>query len=299
MSGFGGGVAVLAAIAALLAAPVVLARHRRQPQEVVTTGSAHGRAGMAIHPWRGHRLTLALAWVLALGVIALGLSYLRSSLPAAAFFLAVGLFFAYLGWCRATGRAGDGTLTLTPEGIHQLWAGSEVFVPWDDVRGLVTSRADFIVETTRPVVPVHHLPPFLSPRRVVTEGAVSLPRRNLPPLPFQEMVELYATSPVARDGLATDDVVRRARDILAEALRTPTPQRRVTAPPVRVLVEFVLQVISWVALAVAGGSLYLIATTGSAPVIDSAPVALVVALASAAVIWVTRRSLYKKQYRGY
>ena len=208
------GIAVLAVIAVLLATPIALARHRRKPEEVVTTGSAHGRPGMAIHPWRGHRFTIVLVWVLALGVTTLGLSFLGSSLYAAAFFIAAGLFFLYLGWARATGRAGDGTLTLTPEGIHQLWAGSEVFVLWDDVRGLVTTRTDLIVETTRPVVPVHHIPPFLSRRSIVTEGAVSLPRRNLPPLPFQEMIELYSTSSAARDGLATDETIERARGIL-------------------------------------------------------------------------------------
>ena len=88
------------------------------------------------------------------------------------------------------------------------------FVPWDDVRGLVTTRADFIVETTRPVVPVHHMPPILSRRRIVAEDAVSLPRRNLPPLPFQEMIELYSTSYAARDELGTGEATERARGIL-------------------------------------------------------------------------------------
>jgi len=214
MSDSAGGIAVLAAIAVLLVAPIALALHRRKPEEVVRTGSAHGRPGMAIHPWRGHRFGIALAAILALGVTTLGLSYLGSSLYAAAFFTAAGLFFLYLGWARATGRAGDGTLTLTPDGIHQLWAGSEVFVPWDDVRGLVTTRTDLIVETARPVVPVHHIPPFLSRRSIVTEGAVSLPRRNLPPLPFHEMIERYSTSSAARNELATDETIERARGIL-------------------------------------------------------------------------------------
>ncbi len=214
MSDTAGGIAVLAVIAVLLAVPIAMALHRRKPDEVVTTGSVHGRPGMAIHPRRGHRLTIGLVWVLALGVTTLGLSYLGSSLYAAALFTAAGLFLLYLGWARATGRAGDGTVTLTPEGIHQLWAGSEVFVPWDDVRALVTTRTDLIVETTRPVVPVHHMPPFLSRRSIVTEGAVSLPRRNLPPLPFQEMVELYSTSSAARDELGTDETIERARGFL-------------------------------------------------------------------------------------
>jgi hypothetical protein len=214
MSDTASGVAVLAVIAVLLVTPVALALHRRPPQEVVATGSAHGCPGMAIHPWRGHGSTVALGWVLAVGVTALGLFYLGSSLYAALVFLAAGMFFLYLGWARATGRAGDGTLTLTPEGIHQLWAGSEVFVPWDDVRGLVTARTDLIVETTKPVVPLHHMPPFLSRRSIVTEGAVSLPRRHLPPLPLQEMIELYSTSSTARDELVTGEAIERARAIL-------------------------------------------------------------------------------------
>jgi hypothetical protein len=214
MSDTAGGIAVLAVIAVLLATPIALALHRRSAQEVVTTGSAHGRPGMAIHPWRGHRLTVVLMWALALGITVLGLYYLGSSLYAAALFIAVGLFFAYLGWARATGRAGDGTVTLTPQGIHQLWAGSEVFVPWDDVRGVVTTRTDLIVETTRPVVPVHHMPPFLSRRSIVTEGAVSLPRRNLPPLPFHEMIQLYTANAAAREELATSEAIERARAIV-------------------------------------------------------------------------------------
>jgi len=208
------GIAALAVIAVLLAAPMALALHRRPPQELVAAGSAHGRPGMAIHPSRGHRSTVALGWVLALGVTALGLFYLGSSLYAAALFLAAGLFFLYLGWARATGRAGDGTLTLTAEGVHQLWAGSEVFVPWDDVRGLVTTRTDFVIETTTPVVPVHHMPPFLSRRSVVTDDAVSLPRRNLPPLPLPEMIELYSTRANAREELATGEAIERARATL-------------------------------------------------------------------------------------
>jgi len=50
MSDTAGGTAVLVIIAVLLATPIALARCRRQPQEVVTTGSAHGRPGMAIDP---------------------------------------------------------------------------------------------------------------------------------------------------------------------------------------------------------------------------------------------------------
>jgi len=78
----------------------------------------------------------------------------------------------------------------------------------------VTTRTDFIVETTRPVVPVHHMPPFLSRRSIVSEGAVSLPRRSLPPLPFQEMIELYSASSAARGELATGEAIERARAIL-------------------------------------------------------------------------------------
>ena len=44
--------------------------------------------------------------------------------------------------------------------------------------------------------------------------------------------------------------------------------------------------------------MYLLMSTGSAPVIDSRPAAVGVLLGSAALIWVTRRTLYKKQYRG-
>lgn len=214
MSDAAGGIAVLGVFALLVATPIALAWHERGPEKVVTTGSAHGHTGMAIHPRRGHPLTAAAMWVFALGVTALGLYFLGSALYAAAFFIAVGLFFVYLAWSRTSGCAGDGTLTLTPEGIHQLWAGSEVFITWDDVRGLVTTRTDFIVETGAPVGPIHHMPPFLSRRSVVTEDAVSLPRRNLPPLPFQEMVELYSRSRAARAELGTDEAIQRTRAML-------------------------------------------------------------------------------------
>ncbi len=80
MSDTAGGIAVLAVIAVLLAVPIAMALHRRKPDEVVTTGSVHGRPGMAIHPRRGHGLTIGLAWVLAFWVTTLGLSYLGSSL---------------------------------------------------------------------------------------------------------------------------------------------------------------------------------------------------------------------------
>jgi len=189
MSDMVSGIAALAVLALLVIAPVALILHRRPPEEVVTTGSVRGQAGMAVHPWRGHRATTPMSWLLAAGVTALGLYYV--------------------------GRSGDGTVTLTPEGLHQLHAGSEVFVPWDVVRGLVTTPTDLIVETTRPVVPVHHMLPWLERRSVVTEDAISLPRRNLPPLPYQEMVELYSTSPAARDELATEEPVRRARGMLS------------------------------------------------------------------------------------
>ena len=67
----------------------------------------------------------------------------------------------------------------------------------------------------------------------------------------------------------------------------------------RFVLEFTLQCIGWALLAIGGGSLHLLATTGSAPAIGSVPLALGVTVGAAAVIWLTRRSMYKKQYRGY
>ena len=212
------GIAALAVLALIVVVPVALSWHRRPPEAVVTQGSARGRAGMAIHPGRGHSAVAPMSWVLAAGVIALGLWYLGSSPYAAVTFIVTGLYLLYLVWARATGRAGDGTLTLTPEGLHQRYSGSDVFVPWDVVRGLVTTRTDFIVETTMPVVPVQHMWSFGWRRSVVTADAISLPRQNLPPLPYQEMVELYSTTPAARDELATEEPVRRARGVLRSTL---------------------------------------------------------------------------------
>jgi len=215
-----GGVAALAVVLGIPVGIILLSRRRRPIEDVVTTGSAHGQTGLAIRPHRGHRLVDVAAVAIVLGVLALGVSYLDSSPYAAGFCFVGGGLMAYIGWARVTGRAGDGTLTLTPEGIHQRYGGSEVFVPWDDVRGLVTTPTDFIVETSRPAVPVHHMLPIFGRRGVVTDEAIGLPHRQLPPLPYQQMVELYSTSPAARDELATDAPVRRAREIL-------------TSPPVR------------------------------------------------------------------
>jgi hypothetical protein len=301
MDSVASGVAALAVLAALVAVPLALSLHRRRVDEVITSGSARGRQGVAIHPWRGHPATRFLSWVLALAVVALGLSYLGTSPFATAVVVAVGAFLLYLSWARATGRAGDATITLTPEGIHQLYAGSEVFIPWDDVCGLVTTPTDLIVETTEPVVPAHHMPPFLGRRTIVAAGAVSLPTRSLAPLPYPEMIELYSTSEPARDELGTDEVVQRTRAALADLLRqSPPAALRVDGRrSLRWLVELVGQVVGWAMLAIGGGSLYLLVTTGSAPAIDSAPLALAVVLGSAALIWLTRRSLYARQYRGY
>ena len=158
MSDVVGGLIAIASVLLLCAVPVALAALPRPIEDVLTTGSAGGRRGLAIHPDRGHRLLLVIGWLPIGGVLALGVWYLGSSPYAAAFLLVTGAYMAYLGWARATGRAGDGTLTLTSAGIHQFWAGSEILVPWDDVRGLVTTPKVLIVETRRRVQPRRSLP---------------------------------------------------------------------------------------------------------------------------------------------
>ena len=128
-----------------------------------------------------------------------------------------GILLLYLVWAGASGRGGDGTLTMTPLGLHQRWCGSDVFVPWDVVTGLVTSRQELIIETASPIVPVRHLPRWLGRARVVaTDEAIGLLYRMLPPLPYQEMIELYSTCPPARDELATPELVARARTLLEQ-----------------------------------------------------------------------------------
>lgn len=201
----------------LMVLSLVLSARRRSPEAVITLGEARGRPGLAIHPWRGgHWLTTAVGRLLLALIVLFALSAIESSNYAAGLLLVGALLMGYVGWCRATGRAGDGTVTLTPEGIHQLYAGSEVFIDWPDVRGLVTTPTDFVVKTARPVIPIQHMLPLVAGRRgVVTDDAIALPRRNLPPLPFQEMIETYSTGSAARDELGTDEVVQRARGILA------------------------------------------------------------------------------------
>ena len=136
---------------------LVLAARRRPPEAVITIGSARGRPGLAIHPWRGHSSTTAVAWLLLALILIFGLYEIgRSNYYAAGFLLGGGLAMACVGWCRATAM-----------------------------------------------------------------------------------------------------------------------------------------------LAIGGGSLYLLVTTGSAPAIGTASEAVAVVLGSAVVIWMTRKSLDKKQYRGY
>ena len=210
------GLAALTVIGLMLLS-LVLGWRRRPAEAVIQVGTVRGRAGLAVHPWRGHWLQIAVGWLLLALLVVWGLSFLGSSALASGLILLCGLLMGYVGWCRATGRAGDGTITMTPEGLHQRYAGSEVLIDWDDVRGLVTTPTDFIVETSRPVVPTQHMLPLVGGRRgVVAPEAVALPRRGLPPLPFQAMIELYSTSPAARDELGTEEVVQRARAILAD-----------------------------------------------------------------------------------
>jgi hypothetical protein len=202
---------------------LVLTKRRRRPEAVVTLGSARGRPGLAIHPWRGHWFATAVGWLLLALIVLFGLYELKvHNYYAAVFLLGGGLMMGYVGWCRATGRSGDGTITLTFDGIHQLYAGSEVFIPWDDVRGLVTTPTDLIVKTGRQVVPVQHMLPLVGGRRgVVMPDAIALPSRGMPPLPFPEMFPLYSTGPAARDELGTDEAVQRAREIVADLPRQP------------------------------------------------------------------------------
>ena len=254
------GGAVLGLFAAMVVA-LVLGKRRRRPEDVVILGSARGRSGLAIHPWRGHWFATSVSWLLLALIVFFGLYALSSSNYAAAMFvLGGGLVMGYVGWCRVTGRAGDGTITLTPEGIYQLYAGSEVFIDWDDVRGLVTTPTDFIVKTSRPVVPVQHMLPLVGGRRgVVTDDAVALPSRGLAPLPFQDMVYLYSTGPAARGELGTDEPVQRARAILADLPRQPvllglwravrgtTAERAQPVDPMQLVVDVVyVVVLGWV-----------------------------------------------------
>ena len=212
-----GGLAAIAGLLLICAVPVVLSARPRPVQDVVTPGSAGGAPGLMIHPERGHWLLQPMGWVFIGGLCALGVWYLGSAPYAAAFFLVASAYLLYSGWAHATGRAGDGTITLTPNGIHQLSGGSEVLVPWDDVQGLVTTPKDLIIETRRRVHPRRTLPLLGGRRTIEQDAAVSMPYRFLPPLPYQEMIERYSTSQTARAELATDEPVERSRRLLRQA----------------------------------------------------------------------------------
>ena len=216
-----GGLIAIAVLLLLCAVPVALSLRPRPVQSVLTTASAGGSRGLAIHPCRGQGALRVLGWVFVGALLIAGAWYLSSSLYAATLFLAPGAYLAYAGWAQATGRAGDGTVTLTPQGIHQLWGSSEVLVPWDDVRGLVTTPKELIVETRRHVRPRRTLP-LLGGRRTIEQAeAVSLPYAFLPALPYQEMIELYATSPASRAELGTDEMLERTRRLLTEKRAGP------------------------------------------------------------------------------
>jgi hypothetical protein len=45
---------------------------------------------------------------------------------------------------------------------------------------------------------------------------MALPHRHLPPLPYQQMIELYSTKPAARAELATDEPVERGRQLVRD-----------------------------------------------------------------------------------
>ena len=212
-----GGLIAIAGVLLICAVPLVLAVLPRPVEEVLTTGSAGGRRGLAIHPDRGHRLLLFVGWIPIGGVLALGVWYLGSS-P----YAAVSCSSRVRTWPTSAGlvrpgEQGTAPCTLTPAGIYQFWGGSEILVPWDDVRGLVTTPKDLIVETRRRVRPRRSLPLLGGRRSVQRDDAVSLPYRFLPPLPYQEMIELYATSPASRGELSTDEPVERARRLLRDA----------------------------------------------------------------------------------
>jgi hypothetical protein len=222
-----GGLAAIACLLLVCVVPIVLSVRTRPVDDVVTMAAAgRGQPGLEIHPDRGHWQLPIVGSMFVGGLLALGLWYLESSPYAAAFVLVPSMYLVYRGWAHATGRAGDGTVTLTPEGIHQLWGGSEVLVPWDEVRGLVTTPKDLIVETLHRVRPRQTLPLLGGRRAIEQDDAVSLPSWFLPPLPYQEMIELYATSQASRQELVTDEVVKRARPLVLEArggLSSSTP----------------------------------------------------------------------------
>ena len=78
----------------------------------------------------------------------------------------------------------------------------------------MTTPTQLIVETRRPPRQRRALRLLGGRRKVAQADAVSIPYASLPPLPYQEMVELYATSRESRQELATDEPVERARRLL-------------------------------------------------------------------------------------
>ena len=57
------GLAVLTVIGLVLLS-LVLGWRRRPAEAVIQVGTVRGRAGLAVHPWRGHWLQIAVGWLL-------------------------------------------------------------------------------------------------------------------------------------------------------------------------------------------------------------------------------------------
>ncbi len=275
------GALALAAFA-LLFLLVLLGWRRRSPEDVITAGTGHGATGLAVHPWRDQRPGLVAVWLVALGVLACGLMWLRAQPYAGVLFTAFGLVLTFVAWGRTSGRFGDGTITLTPEGLHQRAGGSDVLIPWDDVRGLVSTPQQLIVETDLAVRPVRVLPRLFGPKRVLTEDAIGLPSSNLPPMPWPEMLHLYGEDPAARAELSTPEVVDRGRATMAEIVADVD-----RAFPLwrRALLGLLgpLRLAGWMAFAWGVAGLYLFAKPGrSTPPFSTWPAPLGIAVAGLA-----------------
>lgn len=65
------------------------------------------------------------------------------------------------------------------------------------------------------------------------------------------------------------------------------------------LVQFALQLLGWVLLSFGGASWYMLARDGHAPAMHSVPVAILLTFIGIGLIWLTRKSLLKKQYRDF
>lgn len=124
-----------------------------------------------------------------------------------------GVYLIPIYFFMQTGRFGDGSLWLTPEGIHQHIGGVEAGVRWDDITRVVPTPTGALLTCDTGLIRRRRVP------RIWTgKGAAGGPQTMLVQLgnfhtdlhqPLIESIVAWARSPQERHELGTNDSVQR------------------------------------------------------------------------------------------